>query len=376
MTFPLSPEVASDAVRWGGLLIGLMLGAVAQATRFCTMGALTDWFTYGGTTRLMMWVIAVAVAAFGSILLLHFGLLDATKLIAWNSNFLWLSYAVGGSIFGFGMVLASGCPQRNLVRAGAGNLRSVVTLLVASISAQMTLRGLFAVPRTGLLDKVALQLSSPQDLGSILSNLSGFDAVTVRWCVFVLSLLVAATFLWRNRRSLELSHSLGGIGVGLCVSFALFLTGYVGFIPEHPDTLEQAWMGTYSHRPEALTFAAPLAHSVDLLTLWSDKNTTASYGVLVCLGVLLGSAGAALARKEFRIESFGSSTDLINHLIGGLMIGFGGITAMGCSIGQGVSGLALQSAGACIAVTGIVGGAWVALRVQSWRLERSAHVSA
>jgi hypothetical protein len=340
------------------------------------MGALTDWFTYGGTTRLMMWVIAVAVAAFGSILLLHFGLLDATKLIAWNSNFLWLSYAVGGSIFGFGMVLASGCPQRNLVRAGAGNLRSVVTLLVASISAQMTLRGLFAVPRTGLLDKVALQLSSPQDLGSILSNLSGFDAVTVRWCVFVLSLLVAATFLWRNRRSLELSHSLGGIGVGLCVSFALFLTGYVGFIPEHPDTLEQAWMGTYSHRPEALTFAAPLAHSVDLLTLWSDKNTTASYGVLVCLGVLLGSAGAALARKEFRIESFGSSTDLINHLIGGLMIGFGGITAMGCSIGQGVSGLALQSAGACIAVTGIVGGAWVALRVQSWRLERSAHVSA
>ena len=134
--------------------------------------------------------------------------------------------------------------------------------------------------------------------------------------------------------------------------------------------LEPSWSGTYSHRPEALTFAAPLAHSLDLLTLWSDQNNKLSYGVMVCLGTLLGSGAMALLRKEFRWESFQNPRDMGNHLIGGLLMGFGGVTAMGCSIGQGVTGLSLQSAGACLAVGGIVLGTWLALRLQLWQLER------
>jgi hypothetical protein len=158
--------------------------------------------------------------------------------------------------------------------------------------------------------------------------------------------------------------------VGLLVPAAWGLTGAIGFIPEHPDTLEAAWMGTHSNRPEALTFAAPIAHSLDLLTLWSDRNTTATFGVMVALGVLLGSTASALARKEFHVESFRNAGDMGNHLLGGLLMGFGGVTAMGCSIGQGISGMSLLSAGSCIAVAGIVGGAWLALRVQVWRLEQ------
>jgi uncharacterized protein len=164
---------------------------------------------------------------------------------------------------------------------------------------------------------------------------------------------------------------LGGVGVGLLVPAAWALTGHLGFIAEHPDTLEAAWLGTYSHRPEALSFTAPMAHSLDLLTLWSDRNTTASFGVTVTLGVLLGSAASALLRREFRVESFRSAEDLGNHLLGGLLMGFGGVTAVGCSIGQGISGMSLLSAGACLAVAGMVGGAWLALRYQAWRVERA-----
>ena len=127
-----------------------------------------------------------------------------------------------------------------------------------------------------------------------------------------------------------------------------------------------------AHRPEALTFAAPIAHSLDLLTLWSDRNNTLSFGVMVTLGVVLGSLAAALLRKEFQVESFQNAEDMVNHLLGAVLMGFGGITAMGCSIGQGISGLSLLSAGSCLAVAGIVGGAWLGLRLQAWRIERSA----
>ena len=370
MSLPLSPAAATLAVTWGGLLIGLALGAVAQATRFCTMGALADWFSYGGTARLMMWVLAVAVAASGTIALMTEGWFDPSRTVAWSDRFLWLSYGVGGTLFGFGMVLASGCPQRNLVKAGAGNLKAWVTLTVAAITAQMTLRGVLAEPRVRVLDAAGAQLSHPQDLGSMLSPLIGATPSTLRWAILVILLVIATALLWRARNQMDRGHWTGGAVVGLLVPAAWALTGMVGFLPEHPDTLEASWLGTYSHRPEALTFAAPIAHSLDLLTLWSDRNNTASFGVMVTLGVVLGSLGAAVARKEFRVESFHNAGDMGTHLTGAVLMGFGGVTAMGCSIGQGISGLSLLSAGACIAVAGIVGGAWFALKLQAWKIER------
>lgn len=371
MTLPYTPDIAFLAVAWGGLSIGLLLGAVAQGTRFCTMGALADWFSYGGTARLLMWIMAIAVAATGSLLLIDAGWLDATKANAWSSKLLWLSNLAGGLVFGFGMVLASGCPQRNLVKAGAGNLKAWVTLLVIAVSAQMTLRGMFSEVRVGLFDSYSISLSHSQDLGSLLAHWVPWSPAHLRWIALFGYLLFAGTALYRHRNSLELSHWMGGGTVGLLVIAAWALTGHIGYLPEHPDTLEPTWMGTYSHRPESLTFAAPIAHSLDLLTLWSDKNTIATYGVLVCLGSIFGSTAMALARKEFRIESFHDSADLGNHLLGGALMGFGGVTAMGCSIGQGISGLSLQSIGAFLAVAGVVTGAWLAMRFQSWKLDLS-----
>lgn len=371
MTFPLSPDAAVQMVLWGGLFIGVALGAVAQAARFCTMGALADWFTYGGTARLMMWVLAVAVAATGTQALIGAGWLDASRTLAWSDRFLWLSYLVGGALFGYGMVLASGCPQRNLVRAGAGNLKSVVVLLVAALTAQMTLRGVLAEPRVRVLDAAGVQLSHSQDLGSMLSPLVGVPPAAVRWALLAVLLAAATPLLWRARTGMERSQWTGGALVGLLVPTAWLLTGHLGFIAEHPDTLEAAWLGTASHRPEALTFAAPIAHGLDLLTLWSDRNNTATFGVMLTLGVLVGSAVSAVIRREFRVESFRNASDMGNHLLGAVLMGFGGVTAMGCSIGQGISGLSLLSTGSCIAVAGLVAGAWLALRVQAWQLERA-----
>jgi hypothetical protein len=372
LNLPVPPAAAAQAVLWGGLGLGLVLGVVAQASRFCTMGALSDRFSFGGSTRLMMWVLAVLAAAAGSLVLIQAGLLDATRTLPWSERFVWLSYIVGGTLFGIGMVLSSGCPQRNLVKAGAGSLKSLVTLGVAAVAAQMTLRGLFAEARTRGLDVFNVQLGGPQDVGSLIAGATGAPAAGTRWVVLALVMLGCAVWLWRHRAEMEPLHWASGIVVGLLVVGAWALTGHIGFLPEHPDTLEPAWMGTYSHRPEGLSFAAPLGHGMDLLTLWSDKNTVLTFGVIVSLGVVLGSTASALWRHEFHIESFRTPQDLATHVAGGVLMGFGGVTALGCSIGQGISGLSLLSAGACLAVAGMVFGTWAALRWQNWRIERGA----
>jgi uncharacterized membrane protein YedE/YeeE len=364
MDSPPDPQALTRTVLWGALLIGLLLGAAGQASRFCVRGAVADWFIFGGKARWTSWVLAVAVAALGSQWLISIGWIDATRSLPWQPRFPWASYLVGGLLFGYGMVLAGGCPQRSLVKTGAGNLRCIVTLVAAAVAAQMTLRGVLAEVRTEGLDRWAVVLPAPQDAGSLLSGWLPLSAPAVRWLLVGTLVAGAVVLLWRQRTVLDRSHWVGGIAVGLLVTLAWWLTGHVGFLAEHPETLEAAWLGTQSKRPEGLSFTAPLAHGLDLLTFWTDRNTVASFGVLVTFGVLLGSLVSARLRGEFRLESFKTPGEFGQHAAGGLLMGFGGITALGCSVGQGVTGLGMLSVGALLATTSMVAGALLALRRQ------------
>lgn len=372
MNLPLSPESATQAVVWGGLVLGLALGAAGQASRFCIRGAIADWYLFGGKGRMLSWVLVVAVALAGTQALIAAQVFAPERTVAASPRLLWASTLVGGLMFGYGMVLAAGCPQRSLVKAGTGNLRAIVTLLVAALGAQMTLRGVFAEARTKTVDSWGVQLAGPQDLGSILSAWSGLGAGTLRGAAVLLFVVAAATWLWRQRAQMEPVQWGASIAIGLLVPAAWWLTGQIGYLPEHPETLEAAWMGTASRRPEALSFTAPLASAADLLTYWSDKNTVATFGVTMALGVLIGSHVSARLRGEVKLESFANAAELRDHLVGGLLMGVGGVTALGCSVGNGVTGLALLSVGAVFAVAGIVGGALLALRVQVRRAQRVA----
>jgi uncharacterized membrane protein YedE/YeeE len=367
----ITPVAATQYVVFGGLVLGLLFGFVGQATRFCVRGAIADWMIFRGPGRLAAWVLAIGVGAVVVQLLMATGSLDAGRTLAWTPRLLWVSSLAGGLIFGYGMVLAGGCPQRSLVKTGAGSLRSAVTLMVAAVAAMMTLRGMFAPVRVGVFDAFAVQLPQSQDLGTLLAGALPVSAGAIRWLLAVALLAIAVAFAWRVRAAGR-SHAVGGVAVGLLLGAALFLTGRIGFLAEHPETLEAAWLGTQSRRPEGLTFAAPLAHLLDLLTLWTDKATVPTFGVMMVLGVLLGSFASAWTRGEVRLEVFASPREFGAHAMGGLMMGFGGVTALGCSIGNGVTGLALLSAGSILAVIGIVAGAWVALRLQIRRGEQAA----
>ncbi|RYF37534.1 MAG: YeeE/YedE family protein, partial [Comamonadaceae bacterium] len=275
------PASLALIVLWGGLALGLVLGAAGQASRFCVRGAIADWVVFRTPGRALSWLLAVAVAAVATQAVISLQWFDAGRTLPWSSSFLWLSHLVGGLVFGFGMILASGCPQRNLVKAGSGNLRALVVLLVAAVVAAMTLRGLLAVPRVGLLDVMGVQLQGSQDLGAVGARLLGLPATALRWGLALALAALALVLVLRHRAAMGAGLLVGSVIVGLLVPAAYLLTGNLGFLPEHPETLEAAWMGTQSRRPEGLTFAAPLAHSLDLLTLWSDKTMVPTFGVML-----------------------------------------------------------------------------------------------
>ncbi len=348
--------------------IGALFGAVSQRSRFCTMGAIADLVVMGDATRLRMWLFAMAVAILGAYGLEAAGLADLGKSFYRGPRLPWLSHLLGGAAFGFGMVLASGCGARTLVRIGAGNLKSLVVFGVVAVSAAMTLRGLLALPRVHWLDPVAVAFPGGQDLPALLIGLGLPAAVAAPLVSFVLAGALAAYALaGREFRSPE--PLLGGLGVGLAVVAAWWASASFGYLPEDPETLQEAFLATHSGRPESLSFVAPLAHTLDLLTLWSDKSLHMSFGVAACAGVVVGAAALALGEGSFRWEGFAGPADVARHLVGGLLMGFGGVTALGCTIGQGVSGVSTLALGSFLTLAAIVAGALAALHLQ---LRRSA----
>ncbi|TFZ07032.1 YeeE/YedE family protein [Ramlibacter henchirensis] len=368
---PETLALLTRVVVWGALPLGLLLGAVAQATRFCVRGGIADWVSFQGPARLFSWVLSIAVGALLLQSMIGLGVFDATRTLAWNERLLWFSALGGGLLFGIGMMLAPGCPQRCLVKAGSGDLTAWATLVVIAVVAIMTLRGILAVPRVGLFDSVSVTLSRPQDLGSLLGGALGTPAGAVRAVVTLLIVAMTALFAWRVRRQLDAAAWIGGLGVGLVLALAFYLTGRIGFIAEHPETLDAAWLGTQGKRPEGLSFVAPLANAMDLLTLWTDKNTVATFGVMLSLGIVLGSHFSARWRGEYRVESFATARELRHSVVGGALMGFGGVTALGCSVGNGVTGAALLSTGSLLAVVGMVAGTVLVLRWQARVDERA-----
>ena len=354
--------------------LAFVFGAVANRVNFCTMGAIADVVNFGNWHRMRMWVLAIAVAIAGSAILVLTGSVDLKKSIFTGARVAWVSAIVGGFLFGFGMTLASGCGSKTLIRAGAGNLKSWIVFVMIGIAAYMTLRGLFAVWRTNALDVWRFDLTplgaATSDLPTILAAL-GIPAVKA-WLPFAVAALLAV-FVFKDaefRKSPELIA--GGIVVGLVVVGGWYVSGHLGYVSEDPATLEEKFFGTNSNRLESFSFVAPIAYTIELLMFWSDQSRIVTFGIAAVLGMLLGSAAYALVSRTFRWEGFGSTEDVANHIVGGVLMGFGGVTALGCTIGQGITGVSTLAVGSFLALAAIIGGCVAAIKYQEWRLSKMA----
>jgi len=348
-----------------GFVLAFVFGAVSHRTSFCTMGAFSDAVTFGDLGRLRMYVLAMAVAMLGAQGLQFAEIVDLRQSIYAGPRFLWLAHAVGGLMFGVGMTISSGCGARNLIRLGGGNLKSLLVLCVMSVTAYATLRGVLAPLRVHAIESLHLTWPSSQLLPDVL----GWPAAGLATGV-VLALAAIAWCVSARTFRISTEHWLGGTTVGLLVVAGWYVTGHLGFVPEDPDTLEALYVGTSTHRPESLTFVAPLAFGLEWLTLWTDGSRHITFGIAAMAGTLAGAATHARMTGQFRWELFTSPGDVGRHLVGAGLMGFGGVTALGCSIGQGITGLSTLSLGAAVTLVFVAAGCVLTLKFLAWRVDR------
>ena len=350
--------------------LSALLGAIVHRTNFCTMGAISDALNMGHWDRMRQWALAAGVAMIGFGALAAWGAIRAQDAVYASPRWMWLSAMVGGLLFGFGMVLASGCGSKLLVRMGAGSLKAFVAFLAMAISSYATLRGITAVWRDSTVDRVFTEFDGSANVGNLLGTGLGWSppmALLICGAVLGLALIGWALYrrdFWRGR------NLLAGFGVGSIIVAMWWVSGHLGYVAEHPATLEPAYLASRTGRMEALTFTSPMAYTIDWLMFFSDANQRLSIAVVSVFGVLVGAAAHALFTRRFRWDGFKTTEDLANHLIGGTLMGIGGVTALGCTIGQGLSGISTLSLTSFTAVASIIAGAVLALKYQYWRLSR------
>jgi uncharacterized membrane protein YedE/YeeE len=344
----------------GAFALAFIFGAVGNRTHFCTMGAVSDWVNMGDLSRMRMWLLAIAVALLGASALALAGLIDLSKSIYPGPNFTWLSYIAGGFLFGVGMTLGSGCGSKTLIRIGAGNLKSVIVYVFLGIAAYMTLKGLLGAFRVEVLEKATLTLPQGQDLPALLGVNRAILAALIGGA------LIAFVYWSKEFRS-SFDYTLGGVVTGLVVVGGWYVSGVIGHVAEDPQTLQEAFVRTNSGRMESFSFVSPLAYTLEYLMFWTDKSRVITYGIASAAGVIAGSAAYALATRTFRWEGFRDAEDTANHIVGGVLMGFGGITALGCTIGQGITGFSTLALGSIITFVAIVAGSAATMKYQYWR---------
>lgn len=342
-------------------LIGIVFGSVAHKTNFCTMGAVSDWINFGDRNRLRAWLLAIGISILLSQGLHFYGLVELRQSIYLIPKFSWLAYLLGGLLFGIGMTLASGCGQRTLVRLGGGNLKSLVVMVFLGLTAYMTMRGLLAPLRVNATEPVAIDLLkfgiSDQGIGSVIAALAGYEnPSTVSMGIAV---LLGGGLILHAFSSASFRHSfndvLAGVVVGLIIPAGWYITGVIGF-----DDFEPV-------RVESYTFVGPIGESLQYLMTFT--GATIDFGVAAVAGVIFGSFIYAIATGKFRLETFLDRADMIRHILGGMLMGFGGVLALGCTVGQGISGMSTLALGSLLTLTAIIFGAALTMKVDYYLMD-------
>ena len=346
-----------------GFCIALVFGFVGNKTHFCTMGAISDVINMGSRARLGAWFLAVGIAILGAQFLDLSGMVELGGTMYLSTNFLYLSYILGGLTFGVGMTLAAGCGQRNLVRVGGGNLKALVVVIVLGITAYMTMRGLLAIVRLDLIYKADLDLQNlgmeSQGVSQVVSAVTGIsDGITLQ---SILAILIGLAFIGYALKHSEFRTSfdniLAGVVIGVCVILAWYVTGYVG--QDDFDPID----------PQGLTFIGPTGNTLSYLMTFTGAEI--NFGIAVTFGMILGSFVYAISSGNFRLETFSNQSEMVSHLIGAVLMGFGGVLSFGCTIGQGVTGISTLAIGSFLALGSIFFGSALTMKMQYHMLDES-----
>lgn len=326
-----------------GLASGVTLGLSARLGNFCTLGAL-EMAAYGGDQRrLRLWGIVLAVAIAGTFLGVQLGQIELSQTfyhqLVWNP---WASVA-GGLIFGYGMALAGNCGFGALVRFGGGDLRSLVVVVVMGVFGFITLSGPLAPLRIALFPQQ--EAEAPQGIAATVESLVGLPPALTAAVIAAGFLIWALAYAPLRRRPGEMAW---GVVAGAAVVLALWGTSWLN----HESFGE---VGV-----EGLSFTAPVGRT--LMYLMTSTAGGLNFSVGAVLGVMAGALAGSLWHGMFRWEACEDPRELGRQVGGAALMGIGGVLALGCSVGQGVSAFATLAWSAPVTLAAIAAGALFGLR--------------
>ena len=336
----------------GGTFIGLVIGSVGRATRFCTFCAVRDVVNHGDSMRARSWGLAIAVALIGVQILHITETVDLSETIYLSENFGWAGALFGGLVFGVGMALVGSCGFNLVIRSGAGDMKAIVAMLVMGLSAYMAARGITGLARVALIEPLAIDLSETggQGLPSLIAHFTGFEADTLR--PVLVAVLGGGLLLW----SLSNRHDRASFGflapaivIALMVIAGFAVTGNLGVDDFEPQVVQSA------------SFIMPTGNA--LLYLLTFTGATINFGIALIGGTLAGAFLASAARNDFTVQTFVNSRETFRIMAGAFLMGTGGVTALGCTFGQGISGISTLSLSSFLATAAIIAGAAVAVRM-------------
>lgn len=355
-------------------ILGFILGYVVNKTNFCTMGAVSDLVNIGDSSRLKAWLLAITTAIVGVTSLEYLGIVDVSesRIPYRNSVLFWPRYIIGGIMFGIGMTLASGCGNKILIRIGGGNLKSIFVLLIAGLMALLMTRtdfyGLIFHSWMSPISPDLAKLGIPdQSVQTIFSSLTNIDAGNILITIFIPLLICffLLKYIFSSYTSLSSDNILSGVVVGLVVTLAWLISG---------GELGQAWIenNDFLDTPypsvgvQSFTFINPMGE-VLIYTSSVFDNFYLTFGVTALISTIVGSFVYALISNNLRIEWFANKHDFFRHFIGAVLIGIGGVLSLGCTIGQGVSGVSTLAIGSIITLLSIIFGASLMMKIEYYK---------
>ena len=381
---------AHSMMLWATFALALVMGAVVNKTNFCTMGAVSDAVNMGDYGRIRAWLLAIAVAAIGVTVLEIQGMARPGEAFPpyRGGQLLLAENILGGLLFGIGMTLASGCGNKTLIRIGGGNIKSIfVLLIIAAIAYFMTNpfpgsdKTLMSVFFYDWIRPISINLGDGQDLGTLIGGSEG--AATTRMLiagVLGLALLVFAFKSADFRASFD--NVFAGLMVGLAIVGAWYITSNAGVTAdgetlslsgyyEQWDMLAESEEGKPAQgRPlgaQSFTFINPMGQTLGYV-VGGFNSSLLTFGIMALLGVIAGSLLWSIISRSFRIEWFNSFSDFLYHIIGAVLMGFGGVLAMGCTIGQAITGVSTLAVGSFLTFGAIVLGSALTMKIQYYKM--------
>lgn len=326
-----------------GLIIGAIFGFILQRGRFCMNSAFRD------IILLKEYKLAKAVTVSLAVLMVGFAIfaLSFPFLTLSPKPFKPIAAIVGGLVFGIGMVFAGGCASGTTYRVGEGMMGSFVAAVGLTVGALMT--------GAGVLSDVKVALQSVT-IGTKLTVFGEFHPLITPILVLIVGIvglvLMFVFWSWPSlKRKLDAKEPLvktenfvestfkkgypwwvTGILIGLILTAGFIASnGVVG--------ITGGWMN---------------------ISNWLTSGSDLAWTGFIIFGILIGAIVSAVIAKEFKLRVPKEGLTLLKQFFGGLLMGFGAVTALGCNITNilgGVPQLSLHSiiTGACIMF-----GSWIA----------------